>query len=575
MPESQLMSESSDFELQSQEIGALPIVNHFLERLHFSELLCDHLPPADVRAQLNSVEALGVLVRNLILSKEPLYSQREWANRKVPELVGLRPEQITLINDDRIGRGLDRLFDADRSALLTDFVVHMLQEFDVELEQLHNDSSTITLQGEYKEADGRLVRGKPTVAADRGHNKDHRPDLKQLLWILTVSADGAVPVHFKVSDGHTEDSTTHIETWNLLQRLVGHPRFLYVADCKLCTRDNLRHINKEQGWFLTILPRSRKEDGLFRDWLQTNTPNWVEVDRKPHSRLVEGPAEVLMALESPIPDADGFRIIWVLSSEKKERDFLARKGCMERAWKDLDELRARLDGARCRYKMKEGIAKAADEIIARCGVGRWISYQIERVDQATFHQEKRGRSGTNTRWRRTLKARFQLTVTGNLENIEYDTRCDGIFPLITNRNAPDLTMHDALHAYKSKQPFIEQRHDLLKNVLDVMPVLLKSISRLEALLFVQYVALTVQALIERELRRAMASRGVEQLPMYPEQRRCKAPTADRVLEIFSALQCHRLSKNGTTVQRFDPDLTWMQQKLLQLLGVPVSAFELA
>lgn len=573
MPRSQLMSESSGFELQSLEIGPLPIVNHFLERLNFAELLLDHLPVADVRAKVKPVEALGVLIRNLILSRMPLYSQGEWAGRKVPELLGLRPEQIALLNDDRIGRALDHLFDADRSAMLTDFVVHMVKEFGVQLEQFHNDSSTITLQGQYKEADGRRVRGKPTVVATQGHNKDHRPDLKQLLWILTVSADGAVPIHFKVSDGNTEDTTTHIETWNLLRALVGHPKFLYVADCKLCTRENLRHIQKEQGWFITILPKSRGEDGLFRDWLQTNTPDWVEVDQKPHPRLVDGPPEVLMALESPIPDADGFRVMWVLSSQKKERDFLARKGCMERAWRELDELRAKLEGPRCRYKTKEAVAKVVEDVIAKCSAVRWITYELERVEKPTFRQEKRGRSGRNTRWRRTLKARFRLTVTGNLENIEYDTRCDGIFPLITNRNKLELSQREVLHAYKSKQPMIEQRHDLLKNVLDVMPALLKSISRLEALLFVQYVALTVHALIERQLRRAMSARGVEQLPLYPEKRRCKAPTTDRVLEIFGDLQCHRLTKNGTTVQRFDPPLTWMQRKLLQFLEVPVRSFE--
>ena len=572
---SQLMSESPGFELQSQDIGALPIVNHFLDRLKFSELLLEHLPVADVRAKLKPLEAVDVLIRNLILSREPLYCQGEWSGRKVPELLGLRPEQLALINDDRIGRALDRLFDADRSAMLTDFVVHMIEEFGIELEQLHNDSTTVTLQGQYREADGRRVRGKSTIVAALGHSKDFRPDLKQLLWILTVSADGAVPVHFKVSDGNTEDSTTHIENWNILRKLVGHSRFLYVADCKLCTRENLRYIQAQQGWFITILPKSRKEDGLFKDWLQTNTPDWAEVDRKPHPRLVDGPDEVLMAIESPIPDADGFRIIWVFSSQKKERDFLARKGCMERAWKDLDELRAKMEGARCRYKTKEGVAKVADEIIARAGAGRWINYQIEQVEEETFRQEKRGRSGKNTRWRRTLKPRFRLIVTGNLEKIDYDTRCDGIFPLITNRTTTELSQAGVLDAYKSKQPMIEQRHDLLKNVLDVMPVFLKSISRLEALLFVQYIALTVHALIERELRRAMASRGIAQIPLYPEKRRCGAPTADRVLEIFADVQCHRLSKEGTTVQRFNPDLSYMQRRLIQLLGVSAQSFELA
>jgi hypothetical protein len=38
----------------------------------------------------------------------------------------------------------------------------------------------------------------------------------------------------------------------------------------------------------------------------------------------------------------------------------------------------------------------------------------------------------------TLRPRFRLTVAGDLENIEYDTRCDGIFPLITNRTIQEL-----------------------------------------------------------------------------------------------------------------------------------------
>lgn len=571
MPKSQLMRDVREFELLWQEVGALPIVNHFLGRLRFSELLLDHLPAVDPRVKLKPAEALGVLVRNLVLSRMPLYSQGEWSHQKVPELLGLRSDQLALVNDDRVGRALDRLFDADRSALLTDFVVQMVKEFGVSLGELHNDSTSITLHGAYREADGRAVRGKPTVVATHGHNKDHRPDLKQLLWILTVSADGAVPVHFKVADGNVEDTTTHVESWNILRELVGHPKFLYVADCKLCSRESLRHINGQNGWFVTILPKSRREDGLFRDWLQTNTPNWVEIDSKPHPRLVDGPREILMAAESPIPDADGFRVLWVLSSAKKERDFLSRKGSLERAWKELHELKQKLEGPRCRYRTKVGIAKAADEIIARCGAERWVTYQIERADEASFRQEKRGRPGANTRWRRTVKACFRLSVTGNLENIEYDTRCDGIFPLITNRT--DLAPKDIVEAYKSKQPMIEQRHDLLKNVLDVMPALLKSISRLEALLFVQYVALTVHALIERELRGAMLSRGVEQLPLYPEKRRCKAPTADRVLEIFADLRWHRLSKNGRTVQTFDPELSYIQRKLLQLLGIQPRAFE--
>jgi transposase len=567
------MSESKAFDLVSRDVGPLPIVNHFLERLRLSSLLTEHLPGRDPRAKVQPVEAIGVLVRNLVLSRVPLYSQAEWAHRTEPSLLGLTPEQLSFINDDRLGRALDRLFDADRSVMLTEFVVHMVREFEVEMEQFHNDSTTITLHGEYKNATGRPMRGKPTLVITFGHNKDHRPDLKQLLWILTVSADGAVPVHFKVGDGNTEDSTTHVETWNLLRKLVGHPRFLYVADCKLCTRENLRYIHSEKGWFITVVPKSRKEDRLFRDWLQTNTPAWEEIARKPHPRLVEGPPEIIKAIESPIPDPDGFRLVWVFSSAKRERDFLARKGTVELAWKELEDLRLKLEGPRCRVKTRHHVAKLVEAILERTGARRWLDYQIDVVQNAAFRQEKRGRSGPKTRWRRTLKARYRLSVTPNTANIEYDSRCDGIFPLITNRERSLLPLRALVDAYKAKQPMIEKRHDLLKNVQAAAPALLKNVGRIEALLFVHYIALTVSALIERELRRAMSAHRIKELPLYPERRRCKAPTADRVFEIFGSLQRHYLSRNGETVQTFHPELTAMQQRLLELLEVPTEAYE--
>ena len=78
-------------------------------------------------------------------------------------------------------------------------VTHAVREFDVELDELHNDSTTVTFHGAYDEAaEETTTGGKPTPAITWGHNKDHRPDLKQLLFVLTVARDGAVPVQFRV-----------------------------------------------------------------------------------------------------------------------------------------------------------------------------------------------------------------------------------------------------------------------------------------------------------------------------------------------------------------------------------------
>lgn len=559
-----------DVTLHSHTIGALPLVNHVLERLRVAELFARHLPPPDPRAQLAPLTALAVLTRNLVLARVPLYGLGEWARTSVPSLLGLAPEQVALLHDDRVGRALDRLFDADRHALLTDLVVHMIKEFQVSLEQLHNDSTTVTLHGAYDQATGKPVRGRPTLVMTFGHNKDHRPDLKQLLWILTISADGAVPVHFKVADGNTEDSTTHVETWDVLRGLVGSSNFLYVADSKLCTREALKHIHEHGGRFITVLPRSRKEDGLFKTWLQTHTPAWEEVARKPHPRWKHGPPNVYRAVTSPIPDADGFRLLWYESSHKMERDAQARRAAIQTAWKGLENLAAKLQGPRPRRRPRAAIAAAVEGLLAANGVERWLSYEVVTVDEASFHQEKRGRPGKNTRWRRRLTRRVRLTWQLREAEIAAAARADGVFPLLTN--CRDLTAAQILDAYTSKQPLVEQRHDLLKNVAAAAPMFLKSASRIEAVLFLLFVALLVHALIEREVRAAMAARGIKTVPLYPEDRECQAPSTDRILELFGPLQRHLLCHKGRVVRRFDPQLTTLQRQLLAFLGVSPNAF---
>jgi transposase len=538
-------------------------VNHFLARLRVEALLDRFLPPPDVRAKMPERRALGVLVRNLVVNRMPLYSVAEWAERISPELLGLDAGDVKSLNDDRIGRALDRLFDADRAALLTELVVGMVRTFEIALDELHNDSTTITLEGDYAQADGRRVRGKKTLVVTWGHNKDHRPDLKQLLWILTVSEDGGVPVHFRVADGNTEDSTSHVGTWDVLLKLVGKAEFLYVADCKLCTRENMAHIDEHGGRFVTVLPRTRAEDKRFKEWLQANTPEWEEVVR--FESASGGAPDIFHAVDSPVPDADGFRLIWYHSTHKSMRDARSRQEAIARAVKGLEDLRARLEGPRCRFTSRHGVAAAADAILAQHGVASWVRYHIEERTEKKYRQEKRGRPGADTRWRRSEKPRFDLSWEAVEEKLARVRRTDGIFPLITN--CREMTFRDVLIAYRRKQPFVEQRHDLLKNVLQIPPAFLKSAARLEAFLFLTYIALTVHALIERQLRLGMAQHRTGPLLLYPEQRECAAPTMARLLDLFDDLRRNVVRHDGAVIKVFPPELSDLHRTALTLLGM--------
>jgi transposase len=560
------MLPASSFSLDSKSIAALPLVNNFLSRLRFSSFLADRLPPPDPRAGLDPVRALCALLRCLIIAPTPLYSVSAWAAPFHPSLLGAAP---ALLTDDRLGRCLDRLFDADRCALLTTFVLHMIKEFSIPLEELHNDSTSLSLVGRYVEADGRQMRGKPTLIVTFGHNKDHRLDLKQLVWILTVTDEG-VPIHFKVCDGNTEDSRTHWQTWQELCLLVGHPRFLYVADCKLCTRSTLKSIHEKGGRFITVLPQTRKEDSQFRTWLHSHTPEWREVVRYT-GRLKGDPPQVIRAVDSPFPDPNGFRLIWFHSSQKDHRDAEERQDRIARAIDELEQLKAKVEGPRSRLKTKQGIAEKVEKILSHRDVQRVMRYSIEESRHPTYRQEKRGRTGTQTRWRRSVKVRYLLSWEIAADLIEEDARSDGVFPLLSN--CGDLSIKEILEAYKRKHPLIEKRHEMLKSVLGTTPLFLKNIGRVEAFLFLEYIAMTVHALIERELRIAMKREGIKKLPLYPEERDCTAPTAARVIEVFEKLQRHILSgEQGQRVQTFMPEISELQEKILGLLDIPVKRF---
>ncbi|MDP2955536.1 MAG: hypothetical protein Q8N53_03875, partial [Longimicrobiales bacterium] len=79
-------------------------------------------------------------------------------------------------------------------------------------------------------------------------------------------------------------------------------------------------------------------------------------------------------------------------------------------------------------------------------------------------------------------------------------------------------------------------------------------------------------LIERDLHRAMARDEIKELPLYPEERMTRRPTAEQVLRLFTLVQRGRLTYNSQEVRVFRPELTDLQNQVLALLGVPLSAY---
>lgn len=560
------MSEIEQFRLETQMIGPLPIVNHFTKRIGLDDILERYLNTANTR-KISPSQSIGVLLRNIILNRTPIYDMQEWASRYQPKLLGLDSDQITSLNDDRVGRDLDMLFDADRASLLTEVVVRAIKEFNLDLSQFHNDSTTITFSGIHKEATGERKRGKESLNITFGHNKDHRPDLKQLMWFLTVTADGAVPIHYKACDGNTGESPTYKEAWDILRKLVGRSDFIYVADSKLCTGKNMKYIRDNEGRFITVLPRSRREDGWFREYIQNHKVAWEDVERHQDLNDVGQPGMMKM-VESPILSSEGFRIVWTWDPLKEEKDKHSRQALIEKAVLKLEQLETRLRNPRTRLRSRDAVIDTADKALGEFA-HRWVDYEILEEKENIFKQEKRGRPNSKTKYKRIVKKRFHVTWSPRKENIDFDARSDGMFPLITN--CEDLSLVEILDKYKY-QPWLEKRHEQLKTVYKVAPVLLKSVTRIEGLLFVFFLAMLIQALIEREVRMGMKKNGLGSISIYPEDRDCESPTTSRLLSLFDNIEFHRLWSRSTLVQTFQTELLAKQVEVLRLAGVPLEEY---
>jgi transposase len=557
------MAQAQGRTLNSFRLGALPMLDSILRRLRLEQFLGDRLPTEDPRTKIATATGLLLLIKNLLISREPLYGVGEWAARFVPRWLGLSADELVHLNDDRVGRCLDRLFDADIASLTLDVVAHAVREFDVDLDELHNDSTTVTFHGSYEEAaDEATRRGKPTPAIIWGHNKDHRPDLKQLLFILTVARDGAVPVQFRVQSGNVADDVTHRDTWDLLCKLTGRRDFLYVADCKLASAENMAHLHQHGGRFLTVLPRTRGEDATFRESLLRGG-----VTKRPIYDKTDEEGEVVdrySLCEASVKSTEGYRLIWFHSTSKAENDEDARYKRLARTTTRLSELRQKLASPRTRYRQRAKVEEAVAEILRELGTAKWVTITIEEREVETFRQEGRGRPTERTRYVREARTRFEVNSRVEYELLAEEIKCDGFFPLITNELS--LSERDLLLAYKG-QPALERRFEQLKTDFEVAPVYLQEVSRITALLCVYFFVLLVEALLERELRRAMARSELASLPLYPEGRACRRPTARRVIDLFEEVQHHELTAADQRPVSFTTELMPLQRKVLRLLGM--------
>lgn len=537
----------SSLSLRTRRQGALPLVDQFLRRLGLQQLLTPHIAHAHYR------DALELLVKSVLLCPNALYRIEAWAQDYDP---AWRP--AGQFGDDALGRALERLFEADRASLMTALVMRAIKTFDIQTDQIHNDSTSIKFCGAYEHQ-------KPSaVQLRRGCSKDHRPDLKQLVYCLSVSADGAVPVHFKTYAGNQADDPTHWETWQCLCQILERNDFLYVADSKLCAKETLRRIDESQGQFITILPRTRGEWGAFAEQATQPAVGWKPLwDRRALRKRQR--REVFELATGSRQTSEGFALYWYRSSEKRLRDAQERQARLDAALQKLQHLNERRGRG---PKTEPAVRRAAQNILARYHVDSLIEFDLKLQDKVQFTQKTLRQPTRQIIRQRVVKPVPVISTHINPTALAQAQAMDGTFPLLTNTA---LSALEVLHKYKY-QPHLEKRHFLSKSTLAISPVFLKNNLRVEALMFIYFIAQLVAALMERTLRQNMTRLGIKSIPSLPEGRHSKTPSFAQILDNFANRSKEELYDNGSCLKSFVQPLSELQQLMLRLLDIDATVY---
>lgn len=532
--------------IRSYDIDHLGIVASVVDEIGLVDEI-DRLLGTHEQQHLSS----GQLVKAMILNglgfvSAPLYLFQEFFEGKATEHLirpGVEPRHL---NDDKLGRVLDKLFDADLTSVFVSCAVKAASRYGIEpgRSSMHLDSTSFHLHGEYGagEPEGEEVNPEAAISITRGYSRDGRPDLKQFIVDLIVSGDGDVPLFCRIADGNESDKA-------VFARLVGDFReqvdldTLFVADSVLYGAESL-HAMGDLKW-LTRVPQTISEaKRVLRD---------TEEDALEESAL-EGYRIAELASEyAGIPHR------WLIVHSEARRE-AATEQLERRLWKTEEELNKRL-----RKLEKEVFECEADALRGAESFAKDLRYhnlEDVRVTSERRH-DKPGRPAKGARGREVYK------VSGaprrDEEAIEKTRRSSGRFILATNEEAA-LAEEERRHAndellrqYKDQQS-AERGFRFLKDPLFfTSSIFVKTPKRVASLAMVMGLCLLVYTLGQRALREALEKAGSTMRKQTGKQ--TTRPTLRWVFQMFQAVHLLKIGE-----ERRISNLTEERAEIVSLLG---------
>jgi transposase len=557
--------------VEGRNFGPLALIVPLLERMNVAEIIDRHLP-SDPQAEFSYGNVLSLLVAARLFHPVALSNVAEWATESGADILWNLP--VEKINDDRLGRALDAFF-TQRHSILATIALHVSREFQVPLREVHYDPMHILLCGAYEEAEPRETRyADGTIRSDdqlgpahitTGRATDDAPHGSLMIHagVCThVDQFGPLPFFGHTIDGNQNGRTAVAEQFALWQKYLPFTKVTMISDRGTFSVGHLLRLKEAGGQAVCSAPWDEFQS-LFdaqRRSLAWKTATYLSMEQQ-RRRTV--PSELprehyeLAEVRHDLQEAESgqkisCRVIFVFSTADQK---VVRK----QRQKQIDKLRAGLEqiqksvAAGRRGTDLDSLKRRVGKLFGAKEAARYFHWELESLSAAERKKWPKGERGC-----KCPTHRFSFSFDATL--VTSDEQYDGYSALVATVPKSESSTDDLFTRFK-QQSYSEQVNSEFKGPLAVRPVFLHSPQRVEALVFLMMLALTLYYLLQRQYRQAVPPKA------KPKERRTTTLTLMRAFANYTLLIHHtRLGQQVQTTQ-----LTTRQRQILQQLGFPTPA----
>ena len=256
-----------------------PVLGQLLNEMNIAETINNVINIGDSQAKIDVGTFTCLMILNMLGDVNiRLYRMKEFFEDKaLPLMIPWMPDiDINDINDDRAARVLEAIWNADPQKIFSAVSNVAIRVHELDTNIIHADTTSMSFEGAFENQD---VDGMAPLIIE-GYSKDHRPDLKQLIFGVGTTADG-IPIMSEVADGNESDKILNGRWVKNLRSVLGKDAddfLMYIADSTLVTIKNLALVDKYNLDLISRLPGTFSiEEKLKRNALEED--DWDHIGK--------------------------------------------------------------------------------------------------------------------------------------------------------------------------------------------------------------------------------------------------------------------------------------------------------